>query len=437
MIGRATRPPVDAVVTVPGSKSIANRALIVAALAAGRSTLSNMPDGDDTGALLRCLATLGVAAGPVSGSNTEASHPAETVQIEGCDGRLHPTGDVAHAALAGTTSRFVLAAAALADRPVTVDGFPPLRARPFGPLLSALRQLGATVTAHDRDGHLPATVAGPLTAGRAALPGDVSSQYLSALMMIGPYLAEGLHLELTSELVSRPYVELTAAVMADFGVDGVEVGERAISVEPGCYVGGEYRIEPDASTASYPLAVAAVRGGRVLVEGLSERSRQGDRRIVELLTAMGCTAEDVADGTAVTRPPTAPLVGIDADLADCSDLVPTIAAVAAVASTPSTIRGVGFIRAKESDRLGDLAGELCKLGADVRETPDGLQIRPVGGAAALCGAHLATHHDHRLAMAFGVLTTVVDGIVLDDPSVVTKSWPDYWTRLAEIAGGAG
>lgn len=442
------RAPVDATVTVPGSKSIANRALIVAALAAGRSTLSNLPDGDDTAALLDCLATLGVTASPVDDARGtagrrdggdlvaagERDRPGRsTVVIDGCDGRLHPVGDVAHAGLAGTTSRFVLAAAALADRPVTVDGFPPLRARPFGPLLSALRQLGATVTALDREEHLPATIAGPLAGAHAALPGDVSSQYLSALMMIGPYLPEGLRLELTTDLVSRPYVEMTAAVMADFGVDGVEVGDRLIAVEPGCYVGTECRIEPDASTASYPLAVAALRGGRIVVAGLSEHSSQGDRRIVELLAEMGCEVVRTPEGIGIRRDGATPLVGIDADLADCSDLVPTVAAVAVAASTPSTIHGVGFIRAKESDRLGDLAAELGKLGAAVHETADGLYVEPVGGAAALRGAHLGTHHDHRLAMAFGVLGTVVDGITLDDPTVVTKSWPGFWDTLTALA----
>ena len=276
------------------------------------------------------------------------------------------------------------------------------------------------------------TVQGPLTVGgTVTLPGDVSSQYLTALMLIAPLLTGGLRIELSSPLVSVPYVELTAAVMASFGAGGTTVAHDVVTVAAGRYRGADYRIEPDASSASYPMAMAAIVGGRVQVAGLTSASRQGDVAFAGLLQRMGCVVTDDAAGLVVERDATAPLHGIDVDMADISDLVPTLAVVAATASSPTTIRGVGFIRAKESDRLGDLAAELAKTGADVRVEPDGLRIEP---ARSLHGAVLETHHDHRLAMAFGVLAATVAGIDVREPDVVSKSWPGFWAARASLLG---
>jgi 3-phosphoshikimate 1-carboxyvinyltransferase len=249
-------------------------------------------------------------------------------------------------------------------------------------------------------------------------------------MLIGPYLPGGLRLDLTSPLVSRPYVDMTAAVMAAFGAGDVRVGEDSIDVEAGRYAPTTYQIEPDATSAGSPLAVAAVAGGTIVVNGLARASLQGDTRFVDVLAAMGCSTGWNADGVTVTRDPTRPLVGVDVDMADMSDLVPTLAVVAAVASGPTRVRGVGFIREKESDRLGDLAAELTKTGATIAVEEDGLLIEPTG--ASLRGARLETHHDHRLAMAFGVLGTVIEGVEVGDSPVVAKSWPDYWEMLERI-----
>ena len=406
----------DAVVTVPGSKSIANRALVCAALADGASTLRGLPAGEDTQAMIRCLAGLGV---DVSVDGTSAA-------VTGTGGRLR-SGEVnLDAGLAGTTSRFVTAVAALADGPVTVDGEAPLRRRPMGPLHGALTRLGAAV---ESDGGLPVTVRGPIRrGGTLMLPGDVSSQFLTALMLIGPLLEGGLRLRPTTPLVSAPYLSITAEVMAAFGVAGVDVREDRIEVPAARYRGAVVDIEPDASSASYPLAMAVVAGGRVEVSGLHRHSLQGDAAFVDVLAGMGCTVDDGHTGLAVTRDPNVPLRGIDVDMAGISDLVPTLAVVAATASTPTTIRGVGFIRRKESDRLGDLAAELAKAGAHVAVETDGLHIEP----RALHGAALESHDDHRLAMAFGVLATVVEGIDVDDPGVVSKSWPDFWAVRESI-----
>jgi 3-phosphoshikimate 1-carboxyvinyltransferase len=319
---------------------------------------------------------------------------------------------------------------------VTVDGGPPLRERPMGELHEALAALGAGIDHGGAAGRLPVTVTGPLRrGGTVSLRGDVSSQFVTALMLVGPLLDGGLRIALSSPLVSLPYVRLTAWVMAAFGVAGVDVGERRVSVAPGRYRGTDLAIEADASSASYPLAVAAVAGGDVVVPGLSAESPQGDVAIGDLLAAMGCDVDASPGGVRVRRAAGQPLRGIDVDMAAMSDLVPTVAAVAVTASTSTVIRGVGFIRAKESDRLGALAGELTKTGAQVRATEDGLVIEPVpGGAAALHGATLHTHHDHRLAMAFAVLGAVVDGVAIDDPDVVAKSWPRFWDAYDTLVG---
>lgn len=418
---RTAAGPVDAVVVVPGSKSIANRALICAALAEGESELTGVPSGDDTKAMTSGLSALGVTLS-VNG---------DRVVVAGTGGRL--TGGPARvdAGLAGTTSRFLTAVAALADGPVTIDGEAPLRRRPMGPLHDALLALGADVRAGVGAGRLPVTITGRLRrGGRIELPGEVSSQFLTALMLIAPLLDGGLEVALTTPLVSIPYVGLSAAVMTEFGSGPIEVGEDRVVVPAGRYRGRPYAIEPDASSASYPLAMAAVAGGHVRIAGLHPASAQGDVVFVELLARMGCRVDDSRDGVGVARDPRSALRGIDVDLRNSSDLVPTLAVVAATASTSTRIRGVGFIRTKESDRLTDLAAELAKAGAAVYVDADGLTIDP----AALHAARLDPHHDHRLAMAFGVLGSWVDGIEVTDPDVVTKSWPDYWSVRDEIVG---
>jgi 3-phosphoshikimate 1-carboxyvinyltransferase len=410
--------PLDAVVSVPGSKSIANRALVCAALADGESTLVGVPDGDDTEAMIDCLRVLGLA-------------------VERTDDEVRITGGVASfrkgpltlpTRLAGTTSRFVTALAVLGPGPYTVDGAGPLRRRPMAPLHTALAAMGAEVTALGVEGHLPVTVSGPLdvTIEEVQLRGDVSSQYLTALMLIAPYMPSGLRFVLTTPLVSRPYVRITAAVMEAFGVRGVEVGDRIITVPPGSYAPCRYEVEPDASSAGYPLAAAAICGGRVRVPGLSARSVQGDAGFCHVLARMGCDVSQDDSGTTVSR--TGPLRGIDIDMVDLSDLVPTLAVVAAHAQTSTAIHGVGFIRNKESDRIGDLCAELRRAGIDAIEDRDGLVVHPSRPRAATLG----THHDHRLAMSFALLGLGASGVVVEDPDVVAKSWPDFWSMIEAL-----
>jgi len=409
--------PIDASVTVPGSKSITNRALVCALLAAGASDLVGVAPGDDSRAMLDAVGQLG-------GAVTRTAD--DTVHLWGLGGRLQPISRRLDAGLAGTTSRFLTAVVALGSEPITVDGAEPLRRRPMGPLHEAIAHLGAQVQAHP-PGHLPVTVTGPVHGGLVSLPGDVSSQYVTALMLIGPLLDGGLVIELTSPLVSRPYVTMTASVMESFGVEGIAVGDHRITVPPGRYRPTRYIVEPDASSASYPLAAAAITAGRVTVAHLHRSSLQGDAVILDLLRAMGVRVEDepggvVCDARGVT------LRGLGrVDLRDASDLVPTLAVLAAFADSPTQIEGVGFIRAKESDRLGDLAGELRALGIRADAQADGLTIEPTPVAPPRTGGvRVATHHDHRLAMALALVGLATPGVIIENPDVVTKSWPGYF-----------
>jgi len=416
--------PVVADIAVPPSKSIANRALICAALVDGSSDVVGVAPGDDTAAMLECLELLGCGVGVDLVDGVRIAH------IIGTGGQLTPGPLDLSARLAGTTSRFVTALAALGSGPYTIDGDPPLRQRPMEPLHDALTALGADLDAGEQWGHLPVTVRGPARGADAlVLPADVSSQYVTALMMIAPYLPRGLRLGLSTELVSRPYVEMTGNVMAAFGVDGIDVHDRRVTVPHGSYQPTEFHVEPDASSASYMFAAAAIVGGAVSVRGIGSRSIQGDARFAGVLAEMGCVAIVGEQDTVIMRRRDQPLRGIDIDMGDISDLVPTLAVVATQAVTPTRITGVGFIREKESDRLGDLAGELNTTGAHVTVDDDGLTITPTD---LLHGARLGTHHDHRLAMAFGLLGLVVDDIDIVDPAVVSKSWPGYWEALGSI-----
>lgn len=411
---------------VPGSKSIANRALICAALADGRTTLRRVPPGDDTAALLDAVGILGA----------HVEHDGDVAVIGGTGGDLRPGPATIDTRLAGTTSRFVTALGALGAGPYLVDGAPPLRARPMAALHRALDGLGADLVHHGAPGALPVTIrGGARRGGRIELPGDVTSQYVTALMLVAPYLTGGLTIELTTPLVSRPYLELTATVMAAFGHDDVSVGERRIHVGAGRYRPTDLAIEPDASSASYPLAAAAIAGGRVRVGGLGTSSAQGDARFADVLAAMGCTVERAENWTEVRRGNV--LQGIEIDMADISDTVPTVAVVAAFASTPTRLRGIGFIRRKESDRVGAVVDNLRRLGVDAEEEPDGMLIvPPAGGPPALHGARIPTFHDHRQAMAFALAGLVVTGVEIEDPGVVTKSWPDYWEMLEKLCAAS-
>ncbi|WP_432829689.1 3-phosphoshikimate 1-carboxyvinyltransferase [Dactylosporangium sp. CA-092794] len=409
-----TSPP-DVALRPPGSKSITNRALICAALAPGRSTLTGVLFADDTRAMLDAVRALG--------ANLTLDEAARTVVVDGVDPRT-ASGEIRiDARQSGTTSRFILPAAALRPARGVVDGTPQLRARPFAALVVALRELGATVEDLGEAGYLPVAVTGPVAGGKVALPGHISSQYLSGLLMAGPLMAEGLTVELTSPLVSVPYVEATAAVMAAFGVP-----VEGLTVQPGAYRPTDFDIEPDASAASYLLAAAAVAGGRVTVEGLGTRSLQGDVRFADLLERMGARVERSADRITVTG--TGELHGIDVDMADISDTAQTLAMVAVFADSPTSVRGIGFIRGKETDRIGAVVTELRRAGIEAEEDEDGFTIHPGPPQPTA----FDTYEDHRMAMSLALLGLRAPGIEIRDPRCVAKTYPTYFADLARLAG---
>jgi 3-phosphoshikimate 1-carboxyvinyltransferase len=272
---------------------------------------------------------------------------------------------------------------------------------------------------------------GPLPGGAVALPGDASSQFLSGLLLAAPAMRTGLQVALTTELVSRPYVDLTLAVMAAFGVPVTQPDERTWAIEASAYRGATYAVEPDASAASYPFAAAAVLGGRVTVPGLGVGSLQGDLAFVDLLERMGAQVDRGAGATTVTG--TGRLRGIEADLSQHSDIAQTLAVVAAFAETPSRFTGIGFIRGKETDRVGHVVAELRRAGIDAEEEPDGYVVRPGQPQAAT----IETYDDHRMAMAFALLGLRAEGIRIADPACVAKTYPGYWAMLERLRSGAG
>ncbi len=413
--------PPDAVVPIPGSKSLTNRALVCAALAGGRTTLTGFGFSDDTEAMLGCVARLG--------ADVRVERDAATVHVIGTAGALLPGPIELDARLAGTTSRFVTALAALGRGRYRIDGEPPLRARPMGPLHDALIALGAAVVPEGAHGHLPVVMeASGLRGGAVTMPGDVSSQFVTALMLVAPATDEGIEIELTTELVSRPYVVITAAVMEQFGHGDVVIEARRVKVGPGRYRRADVAVEPDASSASYLWAAAAVTGGRVIVPGFGRAPLQGDVAFADVLARMGAQVHR-RDGAIEVRG-TGQLHGIDVDLADLSDTVPTLAAVAALAEGTTRISGVGFIRAKETDRIGALVAELRRCGIDADEEPEGLVVRP--GPRGPGPARVRTHGDHRMAMAFALIGLRVPGIEIEDPDVVAKSFPGFWDTLEAL-----
>lgn len=413
--------PIDATVALPGSKSLTNRALVCAALATGRSDLRHALRADDTEAMVDGLRALGI--------QIDTGWERDVLAVVGCGGAPPAEVAIVDARLSGTTARFLLPVAALGSGTRRVDGGLRLRARPMGPSVDALRSLGAEVRDVGALGHLPVEVAGgSLLGGEITVPGDASSQFLSGLLLAAPVLPLGLTVRVSTDLVSRPYVDMTTAVMAAFGAAVHQPDDRTWEVEPTGYAGASYEIEPDASAASYAWAAAAIMGGTVRVEGLGTASLQGDLRFVELLEAMGCSVERTATSVTVRR--TGPLHGIDADMSQISDTAQTLAVVAAFAEGPTRVTGIGFIRHKESDRVAAVVTELRRAGVDAVEETDGFAIAPgVRG-----DADIQTYEDHRMAMAFALLGLRAPGIRILDPGCVGKTFPGYWRMLEQLRG---
>jgi 3-phosphoshikimate 1-carboxyvinyltransferase len=397
---------------VPGSKSITNRALLLAALGEGTSVVENVLVSDDTTHMRNGLQALGI--------EISDGGPGQLIVVGGRS-RLRPPAQPIFVGNSGTTVRFLAAAATLVPGPVTLVGDDAMAKRPIADLVDGLRQLGVQVDC--ASGCPPMTVhGGQLPGGSIRLRVDKSSQYLTALLLVAGLGESHLDIELVGTLVSRPYIEMTRRMVADFGglIDETRTGFRAKRCAE--YRARGYRVEPDASSASYPFALAAL-GHDITVPDLGTRTLQGDHAFIDLLKRMGAQVEA---GAVITRiVGVGGLVGIDADMHHISDTVMTLAAIAPLADGPTTIRNVANIRIKECDRLMAMVTELRKLGQEVEHGDDWLRIipRPLVPATVHC------YRDHRIAMSFGVLGAATGAVTVDDPACVAKTYPGFWDDL--------
>ena len=410
--------PVHGSIRPPGSKSITNRALVCAALAEGTSTLTGALDSEDTRVMVDAIRQLGL----------DIDHQPETatIRVTGCGGRMPSSGGDLFVANSGTTVRFLTALVTLGQGTFRLDGIARMCERPIADLLDALNQLGADARSEQDTGCPPVVVrAAGLPGGRAKIAGDISSQFLSGLLMAAPGAKQTVELVVDGELVSKPYVTMTVAVMEAFGAKVEAEGFRRFVIEPAVYRGREYAIEPDASAASYFFAAAAITGGRVTVEGLSRTSLQGDVAFCECLEKMGARVEYGADHITVSG---GELRGIDVDMNAISDTVQTLGAVALFADGPTTVTGVPHIRHKETDRIAALATELRKLGATVDEYDDGLRIHP----GTRRSAQIDTYNDHRMAMSLALVGLSTPGVVIRDPGCTAKTYPRFFEDLRKV-----
>ncbi len=400
-------------VKVPGSKSITQRALICAALADGTSTLKGALQSEDPTLLIQALEKAGV----------QITVEEDAFVVKGVGGRPILQGAKVYLGNNGTGTRFFTAFSSLGSgKPLILTGTKRLCERPIEPLVRALTTWGAKIRYLGQEGFLPLEIAGGgLVGGGVRLDVAKSSQFLSALLLVGPYTQIPAEIHLTSPLVSRPYIDLTIAVMKDFGVV-VQEREGIFFVPKDTYTPREYYIEGDASSASYFLAAAALVGGSVTVTNLPQQSKQGDAAFAGILSRMGCVVS-YTNGVTVSRNPSVPLKGIDINMGRTPDLVPTLAVVAAKARGRTFIRGVPHLRYKETDRLKAVATELAQMGVSVTELQDGFIIE---GQPELKATEVETYDDHRIAMAFAVLGLVVPGLRLRNPDCVKKSFPHFW-----------
>jgi 3-phosphoshikimate 1-carboxyvinyltransferase len=414
------RGPLHARVQVPGSKSISNRALVVAGLARGKSRLHGVLDSDDTRVMARALEALGASV----------SIDGDCWTVTGVDGRPRVPLAKLDVGASGTAARFLTAVMALVPGEAVLDGTARMRERPIGGLVEALQRLGVRVTAEGRDGCPPVRcVGGGAFGGEAEVDARRSSQYVSALLLVAPYAQRSIELRLAQgALVSRPYVDVTLQVMRAFGAEAGFGAAGALHVTAGrTYAACDYAIEPDASTAAYFFAAAAIVGGRVAVEGLPARSAQADMGFLALLERMGCRIDLGSTGVEV-HGPGAGLKAVDVDMNAMPDAVLAAAVTALFAEGTTRILNVGNLRIKESDRLAALETELRKLGARAHADADSLTITP----GPLHGTEIATYDDHRMAMAFALAGLRVAGVRICDPGCVSKSWPGYFDALGAL-----
>lgn len=415
---------INATVKVPGSKSLTQRALIAAALASGDSTLVGPLASEDTSYTIGALRAMGI--------EIDDRDPERWI-VRGTGGVIAAPDENIFLGNNGTATRFLTSVAALGKGRIHITGDPRMAERPIAPLMEALQGWGVKLDSDAGNGCPPLTIdADGIAGGGTILPEGKSSQYLSSLLLVAPYAAQHAELEVHGEVLSRPYVEMTLAVMADFGIRVEATPSLSyFRIPQGHYRGHEYMIEGDASGASYFWAAAAVTGGRVTVANVPVPSLQGDANLVPLLARMGCHVHKTGDG--ITVKGTDNLEGIEVDMGNMPDVAPTLAVVAAFAEGTTIINNVAHLRIKECDRVSAVITELRKLGAEVEEEHDRMIIHGRRGGTNLQGAEIETYHDHRIAMCFAVAGLRVEGVVITGEECVRKSFPDFWDRFALLA----
>ena len=407
-------------VTVPGSKSYTHRILIASALSDGIFTVYNGLKSEDTLLTLNALRQMGI--------NIHVER--DRFVVHGTNGILKPCNDPVYLGNSGTSVRLLTAVAALGQGVYTLTGTQRMGERPIQDLLDGLVQMGVDARSVKANGCPPVEVkGGGVLGGAVALKCGVSSQFLSALLLIAPYTTHGIEITVIEGPVSRPYVDMTVDVMEELGVEVRRDGYEYFSVAGGqVYSAGTYEVEPDCSQAGYFWAAAALSGANIKVKGTSTKSRQGDVRFAELLEKMGCYIEHAADGITVSG---GPLSAITADMSDMPDMVPTLAVVAAFAKGTTVIKNVGHLTAKESDRLGSVVTELSKIGIDASCHETGMKIK--GGHPH--GAEIDTYGDHRMAMSFALAGLKIPGIVIREERCVEKSFPEFWDVFESLYSG--
>ena len=421
-----TLPPVTSArgeVTLPGSKSLSNRILLLAALAKGQTTITNLLDSDDVSHMLTALTALGV--------DYQLSTDKQTCTLTGKSGTFAiDEAAILYLGNAGTAVRPLTAALAASAGEFTITGEPRMYERPIGDLIDALRQLGADISYQQDDGFPPLLIKGKsLTGGEVSIKGNISSQYLTALLMVAPLLDGDTVIKVDGELVSKPYIDITLDTMAKFGVTVANNNYQSFNVsgKQTYQSPGEIMVEGDASSASYFLAAAAIGGGPVKVHGTGSASIQGDAKFAEVLKQMG--AEVTYSDMWIEVTGTGSLKGVDVDLNHIPDAAMTIATAALFAEGPTRIRNIYNWRVKETDRLSAMATELRKVGATVDEGEDYIYIEP---PEQLTAAAIDTYNDHRMAMCFSLASFSDAEIVINDPKCTSKTFPTYFDEFARI-----
>lgn len=452
--------PLNAAVRVPGSKSLTNRALLIAALANGKTKLTNALFSDDSKYFAKALQDLDFDV-QLDEANSEMT-------VTGLGGKIPATKAELFIGNAGTAARFLSAFLTLGHGEYVLDGDARMRERPIGDLVDSLSQLGANITAIDDRplimNNRPSSIvngqvslplkiiADGLRGGKTNIAGDISSQFLSALLIVAPYAKSPIEIELATELNSKPYVDMTIAMMQDFGVQVQRNGYQCFGIPITNYklpqslqspvsntqfsnppILSSYPIESDASAASYFFAAPAICGGTVRVENISRNSKQGDIAFLNILEQMGCTVTETDDAVIVSR--LSSIVGLDVNMRDLPDTAQTLAVIAPFADSPTRIRGIASARVKETDRISATCTELKRLGAQVEEHQDGMTIYPTFNLrpSTFKPAVIQTYNDHRMAMSFSLIGLRFDGVTIENPNCVSKTFPNYFEVLRQLS----